>query len=80
MVRWVCVASLRDRSLRVDHPRIRPLVYTLANFFEKQRLDHYYDRFNYRATHHMVENGFYNFLNWFDERAWYPLDELSAER
>ena len=24
----------------------------------------------------MVENGFYNFLNWFDERAWYPLGRI----
>ncbi|XP_055333682.1 dolichyl-diphosphooligosaccharide--protein glycosyltransferase subunit STT3B-like [Paramacrobiotus metropolitanus] len=32
--------------------------------------------FNYRATHYMVKNGFYNFLNWFDERAWYPLGRI----
>ncbi|KAH9416653.1 Dolichyl-diphosphooligosaccharide--protein glycosyltransferase subunit stt3b [Dermatophagoides pteronyssinus] len=32
--------------------------------------------FNYRATHYMVTNGFYNFLNWFDERAWYPLGRI----
>jgi len=32
--------------------------------------------FNYRATHYMVENGFYKFLNWFDERAWYPLGRI----
>ncbi|XP_033100577.1 dolichyl-diphosphooligosaccharide--protein glycosyltransferase subunit STT3B-like [Anneissia japonica] len=32
--------------------------------------------FNYRATRHMVNNGFYNFLNWFDERAWYPLGRI----
>uniref|UniRef100_A0A915DK88 dolichyl-diphosphooligosaccharide--protein glycotransferase n=1 Tax=Ditylenchus dipsaci TaxID=166011 RepID=A0A915DK88_9BILA len=32
--------------------------------------------FNYRATHYMVENGFYDFLNWFDERAWYPLGRI----
>ncbi|XP_045606942.1 dolichyl-diphosphooligosaccharide--protein glycosyltransferase subunit STT3B isoform X1 [Procambarus clarkii] len=32
--------------------------------------------FNYRATAHMVTNGFYNFLNWFDERAWYPLGRI----
>ncbi|VDK66598.1 unnamed protein product, partial [Anisakis simplex] len=32
--------------------------------------------FNYRATHHMVEHGFYNFLNWFDDRAWYPLGRI----
>lgn len=24
----------------------------------------------------MVENGYYNFLNWFDERAWYPLGRI----
>ncbi|CDW60059.1 STT3 domain containing protein [Trichuris trichiura] len=33
-------------------------------------------RFNYRATRYMVENGFYKFLNWFDERAWYPLGRI----
>lgn len=32
--------------------------------------------FNYRATHYLVENGFYKFLNWFDERAWYPLGRI----
>jgi len=25
-------------------------------------------RFNYRATAYMVEHGYYNFLNWFDDR------------
>jgi len=24
----------------------------------------------------MVQNGFYNFLNWFDDRAWYPLGRI----
>ncbi|XP_013778011.2 dolichyl-diphosphooligosaccharide--protein glycosyltransferase subunit STT3B-like [Limulus polyphemus] len=32
--------------------------------------------FNYRSTHYMVKNGFYNFLNWFDDRAWYPLGRI----
>ncbi|CAB4004328.1 dolichyl-diphosphooligosaccharide--glycosyltransferase subunit STT3B, partial [Paramuricea clavata] len=32
--------------------------------------------FNYRATHHLVSHGYYNFLNWFDERAWYPLGRI----
>ena len=35
-----------------------------------------FSRFNYRATHYMVQNGFYNFLNWFDDRAWYPLGRI----
>ena len=33
-------------------------------------------RFNYRSTHHLVSHGFYKFLNWFDERAWYPLGRI----
>ena len=33
-------------------------------------------RFNYRATHYMVTHGFYNFLNWFDDRAWFPLGRI----
>lgn len=32
--------------------------------------------FNYRSTHYMVEHGFYNFLNWFDDTAWYPLGRI----
>ena len=24
----------------------------------------------------MSENGFYEFLNWFDDRAWYPLGRI----
>ncbi|TMW45423.1 hypothetical protein DOY81_009497 [Sarcophaga bullata] len=32
--------------------------------------------FNYRATAYMVQHGFYEFLNWFDERAWYPLGRI----
>lgn len=32
--------------------------------------------FNYRSTHMMVTEGFYNFVNWFDERAWYPLGRI----
>lgn len=36
----------------------------------------FYYRFNYRSTHYMSEHGFYNFLNWFDDRAWYPLGRI----
>merc|ERR1711874_444115 len=32
--------------------------------------------FNYRATAYMVKHGYYDFLNWFDERAWYPLGRI----
>lgn len=33
-------------------------------------------RFNYRATRYFVEHGWDDFINWFDERAWYPLGRI----
>lgn len=32
--------------------------------------------FNYRSTQQLVNNGFYDFLNWFDEQSWYPLGRV----
>ncbi|KNC46998.1 dolichyl-diphosphooligosaccharide-protein glycosyltransferase subunit STT3A [Thecamonas trahens ATCC 50062] len=32
--------------------------------------------FNFRTTKYLVENGFYEFHNWFDDRAWYPLGRI----
>jgi len=32
--------------------------------------------FNYRTTKHLTEKGFYDFHNWFDDRAWYPLGRI----
>lgn len=32
--------------------------------------------FNYRATVKMVNLDFYDFLNWFDETAWFPLGRV----
>lgn len=32
--------------------------------------------FNFRATKYLASEGFYDFLNWFDDRAWYPLGRI----
>jgi len=32
--------------------------------------------FNYRTTKFLTDKGFYNFHNWFDEMAWYPLGRI----
>lgn len=34
--------------------------------------------FNFRATKYLVNNGFYKFLNWFDDRTWYPLGRVTG--
>lgn len=32
--------------------------------------------FNYRTTQYLANEGFYEFHNWFDDRAWYPLGRI----
>lgn len=32
--------------------------------------------FNFRTTKFLAQEGFYNFHNWFDDRAWYPLGRI----
>jgi len=32
--------------------------------------------FNFRSTKYLVNEGLYNFLNWFDEGSWYPLGRI----
>lgn len=32
--------------------------------------------FNFRSTKYLVTEGFYNFVNWFDDQAWYPLGRI----
>ncbi|XP_074656165.1 dolichyl-diphosphooligosaccharide--protein glycosyltransferase subunit STT3A-like [Tubulanus polymorphus] len=32
--------------------------------------------FNYRTTQFLTTEGFYNFHNWFDDQAWYPLGRI----
>ncbi|ODV91610.1 glycosyltransferase family 66 protein [Tortispora caseinolytica NRRL Y-17796] len=34
--------------------------------------------FNFRATKYLVANGYYKFLNWFDDRTWYPLGRVTG--
>ncbi|OJI97777.1 hypothetical protein ASPVEDRAFT_37205 [Aspergillus versicolor CBS 583.65] len=34
--------------------------------------------FNFRATKYLVENGFYDFWDWFDDRTWHPLGRVTG--
>lgn len=34
--------------------------------------------FNFRATKYLVSHSFYEFLNWFDDRTWYPLGRVTG--
>ncbi|KAL3234806.1 Dolichyl-diphosphooligosaccharide--protein glycosyltransferase subunit STT3 [Nakaseomyces bracarensis] len=40
---------------------------------------HEYDPwFNFRATKYLVSHTFHEFLNWFDDRTWYPLGRVTG--
>ena len=46
-------------------------------YFRFESVIHEFDPyFNYRTTKYLAEKGFYNFHNWFDDRAWYPLGRI----
>lgn len=34
--------------------------------------------FNFRATKRLANEGYYSFLNWFDNRTWYPLGRVTG--
>ncbi|VEU20491.1 DEKNAAC101318 [Brettanomyces naardenensis] len=34
--------------------------------------------FNFRATKYLVSHTFYQFLNWFDDKTWYPLGRVTG--
>jgi len=62
---------------------ILALIYALA-FFQRlysvlryESVIHEFDPyFNFRSTKYLVNEGFYNFLNWFDDNSWYPLGRI----
>eukprot|EP01099_Mayorella_cantabrigiensis_P000160 TRINITY_DN1069_c0_g2_i1.p1 TRINITY_DN1069_c0_g2~~TRINITY_DN1069_c0_g2_i1.p1 ORF type:complete len:695 (-),score=142.47 TRINITY_DN1069_c0_g2_i1:187-2271(-) len=64
---------------------ILALIYILAFFlrlFSILRFEsviHEFDPyFNFRSTKYLVNEGFYNFHNWFDEVSWYPLGRITG--
>eukprot|EP01094_Clydonella_sp_ATCC50884_P024657 TRINITY_DN6252_c2_g1_i1.p1 TRINITY_DN6252_c2_g1~~TRINITY_DN6252_c2_g1_i1.p1 ORF type:complete len:691 (-),score=297.73 TRINITY_DN6252_c2_g1_i1:387-2459(-) len=72
-----------DKQEFLVRAAILSLVFAIAFFtrlFSVLRFEsviHEFDPyFNYRCTQYLVNEGFYNFLNWFDETAWYPLGRI----
>lgn len=72
-----------DVALRIDNSLLILKFFLDSSFFTRRaraqillfalQFDPY---FNFRSTKYLVNEGFYNFLNWFDEGAWYPLGRI----
>uniref|UniRef100_A0A5K4F9E4 Dolichyl-diphosphooligosaccharide--protein glycosyltransferase subunit STT3A n=1 Tax=Schistosoma mansoni TaxID=6183 RepID=A0A5K4F9E4_SCHMA len=61
----VCVAAILAFAVRL---------YSVIRF---ESVIHEFDPyFNYRTTRFMTDNGFYQFHDWFDDMAWYPLGRI----
>lgn len=51
-------------------------LFSVVNF---ESIIHEFDPwFNFRASKHFVKDGMYDFMNWFDERSWYPLGRVAG--
>ncbi len=71
------------KSLQMKNWAILALIWILAfasrlfSVLKFESVIHEFDPwFNYRTTIQLVENGYYAFLNWFDELSWYPLGRV----
>ena len=68
------------KSEFVFHAVILLLIWIMAfsvrlfSVFNFESMIHEYDPwFNFRSTKYLVDEGFYEFHNWFDKMTWYPL-------
>lgn len=60
-----------------SHDWISAFATRLFSVLRYESVIHEFDPyFNYRTTKYLAEEGFYNFHNWFDDRAWYPLGRI----
>ena len=49
-------------------------IFSIVNF---ESVIHEFDPwFNFRSTRYMLENGMYEFWNWYDSESWYPLGRV----
>src|SRR3989338_7709856 len=70
----------KDILLRIA---ILAAIYVLAfcvrlfSVFRYESVIHEFDPyFNFRSAKYLVENGWYDFYNWFDDFSWYPIGRV----
>merc|ERR1712015_165269 len=70
----------QDSLLKISVLSVAAILSFASRLFSVLRFEsviHEFDPyFNYRTTRFLTEEGFYEFHNWFDDRAWYPLGRI----
>jgi dolichyl-diphosphooligosaccharide--protein glycosyltransferase len=59
-----------QRPSAFNELRLKELILTLDDIVDPW--------FNFRATKYLVQNGFYSFWDWFDDRTWHPLGRVTG--
>ncbi|XDT38500.1 Oligosaccharyl transferase STT3 subunit [Nakaseomyces glabratus] len=75
-VQWVLVVLKALVFMAIFGAAISSRLFAVINF---ESIIHEYDPwFNFRATKYLVSHSFHEFLNWFDDRTWYPLGRVTG--
>ena len=66
-----------EKSITIIFLRFVAFSIRLFSVLRYESMIHEFDPyFNYRTTKYLADEGFYDFHNWFDDRAWYPLGRI----
>ncbi|SCU84606.1 LAFA_0D10902g1_1 [Lachancea sp. 'fantastica'] len=75
-LRWIQLLLKCTIFLSMTGAAVSSRLFSVIRF---ESIIHEFDPwFNFRATKYLVNNGFYKFLNWFDDRTWYPLGRVTG--
>ncbi|SCU92732.1 LAME_0F01244g1_1 [Lachancea meyersii CBS 8951] len=75
-LRWIQLLLKCTIFLSMTGAAVSSRLFSVIRF---ESIIHEFDPwFNFRATKYLVNHGFYKFLNWFDDRTWYPLGRVTG--
>ncbi|CCE65299.1 hypothetical protein TPHA_0K01660 [Tetrapisispora phaffii CBS 4417] len=76
VIQWVQSILMITIFITIFGAAISSRLFSVIKF---ESIIHEFDPwFNFRATKYLVENNFKDFLNWFDDRTWYPLGRVTG--
>ena len=76
IVQWVQTVLFYLIFLAIIVAAVSSRLFAIIRF---ESIIHEFDPwFNFRATKYLVQNSFKEFLNWFDDRTWYPLGRVTG--
>lgn len=76
LVQWVQLVLKALIFMAMFGAAISSRLFAVIDF---ESIIHEYDPwFNFRATKYLVSHSFHEFLNWFDDRTWYPLGRVTG--